>query len=199
MILVILATSILEMLMPNNHFKKYIQMVMGILIIFTLIKPVSSLFSKQIQYPSMIEAHDLEIEKYNVQNNQAINYSDIQKKQIIDIYESKLKSQIQQMIQKTSHVDEASVEVAFNNDIDSKQFGEIQKLNIILPKHNEKKSNSSLIQKIKIEKIQIGSTKVSEREDDSKGTSKLIKELKNSLSDFYNLSPTNINISVQKN
>lgn len=198
-ILVILATSILEMLMPNNHFKKYIQMVMGILIIFTIIRPVSSLFSKQIRYASTIETHDLQIEKYNIQNNQALNYSDVQKEQIVDMYESKLKSQAQDIVQRISHVEGASVEVVFNNNIDSKQFGEIQKLNIMLPKQQEKNSNSSLIQKVKIEKIQIGLKKVAESESHSKETANSIKELKNSLSDFYNLSPTNINISVQKN
>ena len=38
--LTIVVVSILEMLLPNNKNKKYIRMVMGIYVIFTMISPV---------------------------------------------------------------------------------------------------------------------------------------------------------------
>ena len=40
--LAIVIVSILEMLLPNNKTKKYIRMVMGIYILFTIISPFIS-------------------------------------------------------------------------------------------------------------------------------------------------------------
>ena len=56
--LAIVVVSILEMILPNNKTKKYIRMVMGVYILFTIISPF-------IKNKQTIDVSNFEIEKYN--------------------------------------------------------------------------------------------------------------------------------------
>lgn len=57
-VLAVVVATIIEMILPKNKNKKYIQMVIGVYVLFNIISPISK------------NKDDFSIEKYNVQNYQ---------------------------------------------------------------------------------------------------------------------------------
>jgi stage III sporulation protein AF len=89
------------------------------------------------------------------------------------------------------------VDIVINQDVTSNSFGEIESLNITAGYVEDK---GIPVQKINIERIAI-SGKIEDSEDDINIMQSLPSpaeiQIKNRLSDFYNMKQDNINISIQ--
>lgn len=82
----IVIVSILEMLLPNNKTKKYIRMVLGIFVIFSIISPL-------IQNKDKLDLRNLDIDDYTKETSIRVNQKSMDKR-INDLYEEELEKDI---------------------------------------------------------------------------------------------------------
>lgn len=137
-VLAIIITTIIELIIPNNKNKKYIQMVIGVYILFNIISPIVNNKEK-----FLIE--EASIEKYINKSNINVNESSIDEK-TENIYLEELKKNI------TARFEDKGVNVykcEINAELDSSKKN--SGIHNIMIKVNKKNINENEISKIKSE------------------------------------------------
>ncbi len=120
-----------------------------------------------------------------------------QKEAVLSEYRNELEKQV------TSFLNEDKLylvgfEMTINMDEESNTFGVLESMNIIASSGQEDKEvSSNQIEKIEISRIKISDMEESDIEEKKDFLSPEEINLKNRLSDFYNIDPDNINISIQ--
>jgi stage III sporulation protein AF len=115
-----------------------------------------------------------------------------QRQAVFDDYRDKLREQVEQFLSE-EELKLTEFNVSFETDSESSNFGGIISIDVKAEYINDgTDSPENKVIRIDIEKIVLGS---SEREDRS--LTPLEINIKNKLSDFYNIEPANINISIQ--
>ena len=83
-----------EMLMPESSFKKYIGLIMGVLLLTAMLKPMLGLFSMEdVDMEALVERKAEEMEKHGVLQ-EADYYEDLEHQQITNLYGQKLNEEI---------------------------------------------------------------------------------------------------------
>lgn len=89
-IIAVIIGSIIEMLLPNGNSKKYIKVVIGVYIVFTIVSPIISKFTgTEIKLDSIIDINKYEdkIASYEIdtKNLENINNSNIKEVYILNL------------------------------------------------------------------------------------------------------------------
>ena len=180
----IIIASIFEMILPNGNIKKYLKIVLGIYIIFSMISPFvdsNALYSIDLSK---------EMEKYT--QSVPKNNNNYQNNDLNEIYANTLEKEIKQTIEKKGYnVYKCTVEGVF--DADKKDAG-IKKINVVLEskKNAVEKKVENKIRIDDIDKVDININK--KKEDESKITQKDINELKQYICDHYEIEQKVLNI-----
>lgn len=120
--LAIVIVSILEMLLPNNKIKKYIRMIMGIYILFSIISPF-------VKNKEILDIGNIDLESYKTTETTAIDQTSMDKR-IEQLYTDELEKDITTKIKEKGYkVAECKVEVKIGNEDEETQITKI-KLNI---------------------------------------------------------------------
>ncbi len=177
--LAIVVVSILEMILPNNKTKKYIRMVMGVYILFTIISPF-------IKNKQTIDVSNFEIEKYNnyVSTSEKTTQTSMDKR-IEELYIDKLEKDISKKVKEQGYdILNCEVEAKLN---DSEENSEISKIKLQVKKNESNKVNDKLTLENKvveeIQKIRPINTNIVEREKSNK-SEKVTNEDKQKIKKF---------------
>lgn len=177
--LAIVVVSILEMILPNNKTKKYIRMVMGVYILFTIISPF-------IKNKQTIDVSNFEIEKYNnyVSTSEKTTQTSMDKR-IEELYIDKLEKDISKKVKEQGYdILNCEVEAKLN---DSEENSEISKIKLQVKKNESNKVNDKLTLENKvveeIQKIRPINTNIVEREKSNK-SEKITNEDKKKIKKF---------------
>ena len=177
--LAIVVVSILEMILPNNKTKKYIRMVMGVYILFTIISPF-------IKNKQTIDVSNFEIEKYNnyLSTSEKTTQTSMDKR-IEELYIDKLEKDISKKVKEQGYdILNCEVEAKLN---DSEENSEISKIKLQVKKNESKKVNDKLTLENKvveeIQKIRPINTNIVEREKSNK-SEKITNEDKQKIKKF---------------
>lgn len=202
-IFAVIIGTILQMLLPEGKNKKYIKIVIGVYVLFAVISPV---IGKNI---------DLNLDKFNLSANSAESSLDeTSQNQINDLYTTNLKQDIilklknkgygcENVDLKTNEnyeVLEISVigiyELEDDNDKDSEKSNSNQNDKTNNDNSQSAKSNIAKVNSVVINEVQIGEKENSIKDQVVKGipTSEE-KDLKEYLSETYNVKEKNISIS----
>lgn len=195
--LFVIFSALIEMLMPENHFRKYIHMILGFILMLILIRPITSIFfeNKDI-FKHLVEINQLEMERQSIAKRSRFIESK-QEELILDTYKSNLGGQIKKLIESNTNFSIGNVEVFINEDKNNHDYGMIQGVDLTLIENKESSSKITGIAPIKpIEINTANSAKHSKKEVHKED--ELEKNIKNLLISFYNLSGDNIHITVQK-
>lgn len=113
-----------EMLMPESSFKKYIGLIMGVLLLTAMLKPMLGLFSMEdVDMEALVERKAEEMEKHGVLQ-EADYYEDLEHQQITNLYGQKLNEEISKNLEvKFGKVFWAEAE--FVQDSHSEDYGRI--------------------------------------------------------------------------
>lgn len=174
-IVAIIAATILEMLLPDGNNKKYIKIIIGIYVLFTIISPVvSGLLDEEVDIEAIFAStseYEYSTEKVEANNNNLI----------ISTYTINLKEDIKQkLLDKGYNTNKIDIEVGTNDT----NYGQIQHMNIIVSKMEDEKK----IQEI--EKIDINISKPTEEK--VKIPQKEVDELRKYLAKTYEIDENNI-------
>lgn len=192
--MIIIFTSVINLIMPNGGFRKYIKLVLGLIIIITILDPINTvIFKNKPNYTDILKKYETNIETTSMQIHTG-EYLEAQKDIILEHYKDKLVPQMTDIIEKSNKVDVRALDISLNEDTDSRDFGTITAIDMVVTQAKETADQN----KIKVPKIKVGSKETQSYQGDQI-QGQIQEKIKKSLIDFYNLSQVNINIIVQKN
>lgn len=173
-VIMALFITLIEILTPSGKIKKHINLVSGFILMIAVINPLITLFKgdidlKQIEISSSnyIDRRDIE-EKSKILKGQQV-------KQIIEVYRSKLISQLEESIREVEGVHSARADIIINEDYNKEDFGKVLRVYAYITPHEET-SGIKAITKIKEIKINDQNTSPDEGEEVDTKTKKLILE-----------------------
>lgn len=122
-IIFMLIGTIIELLLPNNTMKKYINLVIGLLLLIILAKPI--LYLLQIDIVSQFDKFESVISEGNDQLSQTENFIEMQKKDIQaeqDAYiwnevTSQLKNEVNHILEEEYDAHIVDISFVYENDI----------------------------------------------------------------------------------
>lgn len=187
-IVAVIIATIIEMILPNGSSKKYVKVVVGIYILFTIISPIITKFSSNNfnindildtkAYEEQMAKSDEDISKKIEENNN---------RTIKDIYQSNLESDIKVKL-KDKGYEVLNTYIQIRDD----ENYTIEFISLSLDKNETEESNQ--VRNIEIEEvnIQIGETNTQES-DTSLGSSEK-QEIAEYISSTYDIDIKNIEI-----
>ena len=177
-IVAVIIATLIEMILPNSSSKKYVKVVIGMYILFTIVSPIiKKLGGKDINLNTInIEKYEQQISKSD--NTISRKFEDNNTRSIKDIYVSNLKADISAKLKEKGYeIDTSDIQIK-----DDENYT-IEKIKQKQGKNNE----------IVINTVEIGNT-ISQK--DSKTLSDDDKqEVKDYISETYDIDKKNINIS----
>lgn len=193
-IVAVIITTIIEMILPNGNNKKYIKMVIGLYILFTIIQPVITKFTgdsidiSNFDYKKYFNSDVLETSSKDFENNNS--------KLIKQAYINNIKEDIENKIEQKGYK-LINCNINILDDETKETYGTIQSISLKMKKQTNKadKSSSNII---KIENINVGTnnntlnTNTTEKSDISSDEKKQIIQY---LSEEYSVDKKNIVIN----
>lgn len=188
-IVAVIIATIIEMLLPEGNSKKYIKVVVGIYILFTIVSPViTKITNKEFKLSDIIDLDEY-IEAASSDNA----YNELEKsnnENIKEVYIASLKSDIEGKIaNKGYNADSIEVEVQDNEEYT------INSITIFVSKLDEKEENNNIEIVNEVEINVSTSTEKSKENEKEELSKKEKKELKEYLSSVYELPEDNIIIN----
>lgn len=184
-IVAVIIATLIEMILPNSSSKKYVKVVIGMYILFTIVSPIiKKLGGKDINLNTInIEKYERQISKSD--NTISRKFEDNNTRSIKDIYVSNLKADISAKLKEKGYeIDTSDVQIK-----DDENYT-IEKITLKLIKMEQKQEKNH---EIVINTVEIGNT-ISQK--DSKTLSDDEKqEVKDYISETYDIDKKNINIS----
>ena len=187
--------SIAGLVMPKGNMKKYIDLVIGLLIIFTIISP----FAKLIKMDFSLEETVFNYSKYgNFASKEEDYYSLEQDKQIETVYKSKIKTEIATLIETESKYKVIELSVELSDD--KERYGDIKHLEILIGEREsveEARESKVFIEKVKPVEInkKIKPIEINKEIDKTSGTDEnKYKELKDLIFLRYSIERDKITI-----
>lgn len=184
-IVAVIIATLIEMILPNSSSKKYVKVVIGMYILFTIVSPIiKKLGGKDINLNTInIEKYERQISKSD--NTISRKFEDNNTRSIKDIYVSNLKADISAKLKEKGYeIDTSDIQIK-----DDENYT-IVKITLKLIKMEQKQEKNN---EIVINTVEIGNT-ISQK--DSKTLSDDDKqEVKDYISETYDIDKKNINIS----
>ena len=192
-IIAVIIGSIIEMLLPNGNSKKYIKVVIGVYIVFSIVSPVISKFTgNEFKLDSIIDINKYEdkISSYEIDTK---NLENTNNSNIKEVYILNLKKDIKAKIEDKGYlVNSIQIEIENNDEY------KIENVNMTISKRENKKeeieeNNVNEIEKVNI-KVKIENNTTEEITEMIRLTEKEINEIKEYISSVYEIDKNNINI-----
>ena len=184
-IVAVIIATLIEMILPNSSSKKYVKVVIGMYILFTIVSPIiKKVGGKDINLDTInIEKYEQQISKSD--NTISRKFEDNNTRSIKDIYVSNLKADISAKLKEKGYeIDTSDIQIK-----DDENYT-IEKITLKLIKMEQKQEKNN---EIVINTVEIGNT-ISQK--DSKTLSDDEKqEVKDYISETYDIDKKNINIS----
>lgn len=186
-IMAVIIGAIIEMILPEGNSKKYVKIVIGVYVLFTIISPViSKITGKTIQVSDILELNKY-IEETENNSKLYVTLDEDNSNNIKDIYESSLRNDIKAKIEaKGYNAKNIKLEIE-----DGEEYT-LKKIDIEIYKNMEK--NKKDIETIQNVDINI-SQKSTENDMQEKLSEKDKRKLKDYLSGVYEIDEKNININ----
>lgn len=193
-IYMILNTIIMNFL-GNSSYKKYISMVSGMILVLIVVSPLMKLFDLEDDLDYYIGSNEQAVEASDFKNSLRL-MEEQQSEAVFAEYRDRIKKQVELMLLE-EEIYLTECRIAFDLDPESIYFGSIIGMEIMADRIEKKDGMNS---RIDIEKIEITSNAGSGENEENNHLnppSPVEISIKIKLSDFYNIEPDNINISIQ--
>lgn len=187
-VLVFIFASIIEMIVPNNSIKRYINMFIGILIILAILNPIIKLVNKDLW--TNITTDNIQGGEFKYVDKEIDIDGDL-----IKIYLSKIEGDIKTTIEENSNYSVHSIKTNIHISEDVEE--NLKEISLELVEGLEEDKPAKRISIDKVERIEIGQKKVEkntidreEKNDDS------IDRLRQVLSEKYQVGQSSIDILI---
>lgn len=184
-IIAVIIGTIIEMLLPDGNCKKYVKVVIGVYILFSIVSPViTKVTGNEFRVSDIYDINTyIEVSAKNSQEN----IESSQQNQIKQVYITNLKNDMKQKIQEKGYsVKSLTLEISNDEQYTLKKiFAQVSK------KKDEETNDVKGVNEINV----IISNTTEEKEENISISTKEQSDLKAYLSGIYNLEEKNININ----
>ena len=136
--LAIVIVSILEMLLPNNKTKKYIRMVMGIYILFTIVSPF-------ISNRKDFNINDINLEEYTTTETSTRVDQSSMNERIQELYIEELEKDITKKLKEKGYqVTSCKVKAEISDNEEETKIKKIKPVDTSIKEENKKKENTEI-------------------------------------------------------
>lgn len=167
--------SLIDIIMPKGKMKRYVDLIIGIIIIFAVISPLTNLNNIYFDL-------DQEVSNFTKEEITVDNIEEIRNEQIKDLYLSRLNKELKDIIEENSAYSVSNI--SFRTTPDDENMFIIQGVDILLSKEKVKSN-------ILVEKIELG-------KDSNIVVSKVDDDLLNLISNIIQMDTEKINITVKE-
>lgn len=193
-VIYMILNAIIMNLLGDKSYKKYVSIVSGMILVLIIVSPLMSYLDLEDTLDYYLQANDFAVETSEFRND-LNRMEEAQSDAIFAEYEEKIRLQVEGLLQ-----EEKVILTGMKLDIDknpkSTTFGEILRMNITAEmEQNDEKDGQN---HFSVDEIDIASISINEQEekDSVDPPSPMEINIKNKLSDFYNIEQVNINISI---
>ncbi|QQY80611.1 stage III sporulation protein AF [Keratinibaculum paraultunense] len=149
-IMIFIIITLIEILLPNSNMRKYINMVVGFLIILVLISPFLKLLNQNYNIDDLISEIHIETSDYNLEDESELLST--QDEQIKELYINRFKSELEKLIYETSNYKVDYINIYINEE----KFEELQQLEILVSeKEKEEDETKDSIVTVEIKDVSI--------------------------------------------
>ncbi len=195
-IIVVIIATIIEMLLPNNGNGKYVKMVIGIFVLFSIISPVINKFRNNDK--DLIES-DYYIKNLDDKTVETANIQTNNEKAIKKMYEENLKIDIKSKISQKGYLTgDINVEILDNEEytLNKIEFKVTDVKEKTVNSQNNSYNTTTIIENIENIKVDLGGSGKEQKQEEKSIISESEKrKLKEYLADVYAISEKNIFIS----
>ena len=201
-IIAVIISTIIEMILPEGNSKKYIKVVIGVYILFSIVSPViSKVTGNSFNLTDIIDLDEY-IEASKSNSSMQKQLEDQNENQIKEIYLSSIKNDIKEKIENKGYIVN-SVEIEVEDDGQytlKKIILEVEKKTETTSSNsNESESNNTVLEVNEV-KISVSNTETNTEEKKSANKKNTIssqakKEIKEYLNGVYEISTKNIFIN----
>ena len=188
-VIAVIIATIIEMILPNSTSKKYIKIIIGIFIVYTIISPVIGSFKGEDLN------NYIKVENYIQSNSNALKtneVSDNAQSSIKKIYAQNLQNDLKIKLKEKGYISN-NINISISND----DKYNIERIDI---KVDEKVTNSNQDEKqVKTIVDNIKAIKIKVKKDDSQNNAIITENDKNEIKEYikqiYQINLNNINVS----
>lgn len=200
-IIAVIIGTIIEMILPEGNSKKYIKVVIGIYVLFTIVSPIITKFTgEDIEVSDILDLEEY-IEKTKESSKIENSVSNTNENSIMEIYKSRLKDDMTVKINSKGY-SVSSIDIEISDD----ENYSILKVTLAVNKTEEEEDkntsekNENILEVNEIEKVEINiqnneTTNEIVETEENEITKSEKKELKEYISGVYEVSEDNITIN----
>lgn len=195
-VMVVIFISFVELLLPSSSMKKYIKMVVGLLVILVILNPIIELLYGDINVQDEIFKSTVMIEREALSKD-AAGFQKSRNQQMIAMYKEKISEHLRDKIGYEYDVRLENARIEIEEDTENKDFGKIKEIHLVLREENKMSEQQIAIENIDQVSITVngGPSKTPSNKSEDLY---IISDIKNSISRFYDIEEDNINISMNK-
>ena len=196
-IIFLVLSTIINNLLGKSTYKRYINLITGIILVILVISPLFKLFELDKSLDYFMSTNFFVTETENI-SEVLLDSEKEQRNRILKEYKERIHSQIASIIE-NQDLYIIDLNITIDEDSESVSFGSLKTVDLVAGyKKQKKKEDRSEIEPIEINKIDIGYEEEDGRLNERDYLSPEEINVKNLLSDFYNMKLDNINISIQE-
>lgn len=213
-----------EMLLPTGKMKKYVGLVTSTILVIVIISPLVGLLGRNFDFTALQTLNSNALDRLQVEKESKL-LEEEQLKQIVEVYRQKIIEQMEQNAKEVAGVMQVKADIIFNEDYNSKTFGEIKRAYLEIATVEENtggdgssnkvelaEGDSSSTNKVeatkgdgsvkaetvdRVEHVKVGHVK-NEQETDGNCDPNLIKGLEEKIGQVFGVKSENIIISQMK-
>ncbi len=183
--------SLLEIVLPNGQMKKYIDMIIGLLIIIVIINPFINLIFKDID----IERNILTLPEINDSTQENSDILELQQDQMKSVYAFRVQEDIMKIIEEKTNYNVLNAEVETIDELEDEDFGMVTKVYLYVDEKQDLQSDEKQGVNIKsIENINVNLSTNQNNEDEFSDFS----NIKKIIGEKYGVADDNIYISLSR-
>lgn len=196
-VIYMILNTIIMNLLGNSSYKKYVSIVSGMILVLIVVSPFIKYLRMEGSLDYYLKSNEFAVETADFKNN-LLRMEDQQMNAVFEEYTNRIKNQVE-LILAGEELKLIRFNVIYNKDTNSIGFGEITRMEIEAGYDNQEVKQES---RIEVKRVEIGSIvgeagNGMDMETSINTPSPTEINIKIKLSDFYNIEPDNINISVQ--
>jgi len=193
-VIYMILNTIIMNLLGNSSYKKYVSIVSGMILVLIVISPLINVMELDKKFDYLLLSNNFSIETSDFKSD--LNKMEEQQSDaVFTEYEDRLKTQVMGMLLEED-VYLISFHLTIDEEVKNATFGLILGMDITAGLNKEKVDSDGIpsVDEIEINPIII---KGQEEKAEINLLSPMEINIKKRLSDFYNIEPDNINISIQ--
>lgn len=183
--------TFLEILLPSSSMKRYIRMIIGLLIIYVIINPFINLINKDINIEREVFAN---IDKMNrIKYETKGEIQDLQAKQIAEIYKAKIAREIKGLVESNSEYTVLRTSIDIIEDSNDEDFGLIRRMEIHVTKDSPQSDKGP--DKIQVPNVkEVNITIKNESQEDKTITSKDSNKIQEIICNYYKIAKEDVHV-----